>query len=538
VTTQVELIPPCHPPKLKFTISAMNLRLPTREEIHAAYERGEEAVVEVFGRVGKQLEALAQQLERQAEALKELRARLEKDSRNSSKPPSSDGYGKAATTKRTVSLRESGRQPSGGQPGHEGHTLERSEHPEHRETHAVENCERCGNSLAEVDVSGHEERQVFDIPAMRIEVTAHRAEIKICPACGAATRGGFPAEVTQPVQYGNGVKTWAAYFPNQHYVSVERTAQIFEDLVAHRLSEATILKAGEELSGHVEPAEAAVKAQLCQAEVINADESGMRVKGKLHWLHVAATERLTHYHIHAKRGQEAMDEAGILAPFTGTVVHDHWKPYFRYTGCSHALCNVHHLRELKFIEKQYQQPWAADMAALLLEIKDVVATASTEATALPATQRKAFEQRYAQIVEQGYEANPRSPPDREDQPKKRGRPKQTPPRNLLDRLRDFKPQVLAFMEDFRVPFGNNQGEQDVRMVKVKQKVSGCFRTTAGADHFARIRGYISTARKQAVNAFDAIKSAFDGKPFIPAPETESRSVSPSPVASSLFSRPE
>ena len=262
--------------------------MPTPEEIHAAYEKGEEAVVELFGRVGAQVEALAKQLEKQAEALKELQARLEKNSSNSSKPPSSDGYSKPEPKKRTESLRESGHKPNGGQPGHEGHSLEPSQTPQYTKAHKVEHCEQCGKSLNEVEASAYEERQVFDIPPMRIEVTAHRAEIKICPNCGAENRGQFPEGVTQPVQYGSGVKTWAAYFPNQHYVSVERTAQIFEDLVEHGISEATILKSAEELSGHVEPAAQAVKEQLCQTELINADESGMRVKGKLHWLHVAS----------------------------------------------------------------------------------------------------------------------------------------------------------------------------------------------------------------------------------------------------------
>lgn len=499
----------------------MHLRTPTREEIHTAYDQGEEAVVELFARVGAQLETLAQQLEKQAQALKELRARIEKNSSNSSQPPSSDGYRKRAPKKRTASLSKSGEKPNGGQPGHEGHTLERSGSPDQTQAHRVEHCERCGKSLNEVEVSGYEERQVFDIPAMRIEVTAHRAEIKRCPECGTSTRGKFPDRVTQSVQYGSGVKTWAAYFPNQHYVSVERTAQIFEDLVGHRISEATILKSGEELSGHVEPAEAAVKEHLCQAEVMNVDESGMRVKGERQWLHVASNDKLTHYQIHTKRGQEAMDEAGVLPRFTGTVVHDHWKPYFRYEACSHALCNVHHLRELRFIEQQYGQIWAQEMATLLLDIKAVVEQTGHEAGGLTWEQIQDFERRYALIVNQGYEANPRPPPqENADKPKKRGRPKQPPARNLLDRLRDFQPQVLAFMYDFRVPFGNNQGEQDVRMMKVKQKVSGGFRTAEGAGHFARIRGYISTARKNAVNAFEAIQNAFEGKPFMPFPETE------------------
>ena len=203
------------------------------------------------------------------------------------------------------------------------------------------------------------------------------------------------------------MKTWAAYFPSERFVPVERTAQIFEDLVHHRLSEATILKAGQELSQGVEPAVAAVKAQLREAEVLHADESGMRVNGQLHWLHVAATERLTHYDIHAKRGQEAMDEAGILPAFGGQpsmIIGN----YFRYKGCAHGLCNAHHLRELHYIEQQYGQAWAAEMTELLLDIKQTVDTTSAHGPHLPPDVLAAFEQRYDRVVTTGYEANPRT----------------------------------------------------------------------------------------------------------------------------------
>lgn len=495
----------------------MNLRMPTVEDIHSAFEQGEEAVVALFADVGKQVEALAGELQQQAAALKELEARIGKNSRNSGKPPSSDGYGKPPV-KRTDSLRESGTKPNGGQPGHEGRHLKPTDTPDVTETHAVEHCCHCGVSLNGVAASGYEERQVFDIPAMRIEVTAHRAEITLCPACGAENRGEFPAEVSAPVQYGNGVKTWAAYFTHQHFIPVERTAQIFEDLVRHRVSEAVVLTAGAELSERVRPITDVIKEHLRRADVVNLDESGLRVRGKLHWLHVACDERLTAYEIHARRGQEAIDAANILPAFTGIAVHDHWKPYFGYEQCQHALCNAHHLRELQYIDKQYGQPWATEMAALLREIKKAVDSAKSDANHLPAEQISAFEQRYAAIVTAGYAANPRPPPDPQA-PKKKGRPKQTPALNLLDRLRDFKPQVLAFMYDFRVPFDNNQAERDVRMMKVKQKVSGSFRTVEGAERFARIRSYVSTARKNTVNIFSAIRDAFAGKPFTPSIET-------------------
>jgi transposase len=489
----------------------MIMKMPSEPEIHQAFIRGEAAIVQLFATLGQQVFDLAEQFEKQAEALRQLTARLSKDSHNSSKPPSSDGYGKI---KRTESLRPIGQRPNGGQKGHKGHTLTISESPDRTEIHEVEQCEQCHADKNDVKPQAHEERQVFDIPAIHIEVTAHHAEIKICPECGVENRGQFPNEVKQTVQYGNGVKTWASYFTNQHFIPIERTTQIFEDLIGHRISEATVLSACGKLSEQIDPAIDAVSAQLKQSTVVNFDESGLRVKGKLHWLHVASTPLLTHYDIHAKRGVEAIEDADILTEFSGTAVHDHWKPYFKYENCRHALCNAHHLRELKYIEKQYQQSWAASMSTLLLEIKATVEKTNPQVSSLPPSQLKMFEKRYDEIVKQGFDVNPREPP-KVGENKKRGRTKQTPPFNLLIRLKDFKSQVLAFMYDSSVPFDNNQAERDVRMVKVKQKVSGCFRTVEGAEQFGRARAYISTARKNAVNIFDAIKNAFGGKPFIP-----------------------
>ena len=494
----------------------MDFRTPTDQDIHMAFEQGESAVRSLVHALGKQIEELAHQLAKQGEALQALQARLAKNSRNSSKPPSSDSYSKV---KRTESLRKSGNKPNGGQPGHEGHTLNASGHPDQIKLHKVATCEHCQASLVGIEASGYEERQVFDIPAIRIEVTAHRAEVTICPVCGGKSKGECPSGVTQAVQYGATIKTWATYFTNQHHIAVERTAQIFDDLVPHPVSDATVLQASEECALCIAPSVEAVKEQLRVCEVLHVDESGLRVEGKLHGLHVASTDTLTHDEVHAKRGQEAMDDAGILGAFSGTAVHDHWTPYFCYDGCGHALCNAHHLRELQFIAKQYQQPWADDMAELLLEIKAAVEETRPQAARLPSEWLEAFERRYDEIVQEGFDANPLAPPAADGEAPKRGRRKQTPPRNLLIRLRDFKGQVLAFMYDFRVPFDNNQGERDIRMVKVKQKVSGGFRTLEGAKRFGRIRGYISTARKHAKNVFEAIRDAFDGNPFIPSPAT-------------------
>jgi transposase len=358
------------------------------------------------------------------------------------------------------------------------------------------------------------------MPAIRIEVTAHRAQIKVCPACGRVNKGAFPQAVTQAVQYGPTVNTWASYFTNQHHMPVERTTEICADLIQHRVREATVVKASEQLDKCIEPSTEAVKGMLREAEGLHVDESGLRVTGKLYWLHVACTERLTSYEVHAKRGQEAMDDAGILGAFRGTAVHDHWKPYLKYNECDHALCNAHHLRERRFINQQYPQIWANDMAELLLEIKAAVEATPEPAMSLAPPELEAFAKRYDTVVHAGFEATPAPMPAIEGEGKKRGRPKQPPPVNVLIRLRDFKGQVLAFMSDFRIPFDNNQGERDIRMVKVKQKVSGGFRTLEGAKRFGRIRGYISTARKNAKNVFEAIRDAFEGSPFSPSSEMQ------------------
>ncbi len=253
-------------------IRPMNFRMPTNEDIHTAFEQGEAAVMALFHEVATQVAELAQQLAKQGAVLQEVQARLTKTSRNSSKPPSSDGYGKV---KRTESLRKSGDKPNGGQPGHDGQTLMASEHPDQTLTHAVPSCAHCQASLQGVEVGGYEERQVFDMPAIRIEVTAHRAQIKVCPACGRANKGPFPAAVTHAVPYGPTVHTWASYFTNQHHIPVERTTEIFADLVQHRVSEATVLKASEQLDRCIEPSTEAVKGMLRKAEVLHVDESGL-----------------------------------------------------------------------------------------------------------------------------------------------------------------------------------------------------------------------------------------------------------------------
>jgi len=258
------------------------------------------------------------------------------------------------------------------------------------------------------------------------------------------------------------------------------------------------------------PAPAAVTALLRAAEVLPVDEAGWRVRGPWPWLHVASTERLTSYEVHAKRGPEAMDAAGMLGPFRGPVVHEHWTPYCTYDACAHALCHAHHRRDLRFIATQYHPAWANDMAALLVERKAAVAATPAPARCVARPELLAVETREDALVPAGFEANPAPVATAAGAGTQRGRPKQSPPVHRLSRLRDFQGQVLACMSDFRVPFDNHQGERDIRMVKVQQQVSGGFRTLKGAQQCGRIRGYLSTARQQANNACEVIRDAFEG----------------------------
>ena len=441
------------------------------------------------------LRARVTELEHENAHLREL---LNKNSQNSSKPPSTDGFQKPAPK----SQRGKSGKKSGGQNGHRGKTLLQVENPDEIEIHQPSHCSGCNKSLVKVAADSVEKRQVFEIPEPRLNVIEHRCEKKKCPGCGKLNTAQFPAGVEHPVQYGPRTKGLITYLQNYQFLSYERLSEFFEDIYGAPVSQGTVYNttqsAYEKLSGF----EGRIKELLIASKVLHADETGLRVLKTLHWLHLISTDKLTYYLVHEKRGSDAMKAAGILPDFKGTLVHDCWSPYFNFDFIRHALCNAHLLRELTGVLENTSQSWAKDMRHLLGKLNK--ATKTLEGWPSD-SEINDFEKEYRQILERGYEQTGGVQPD-----------KRTVARNLWERFVMRQQQVLLFMYDPSVPFDNNQAERDVRMAKVKQNVSGCFRSKAGADHFARIRGYISTVRKNGENILMALQNVFLGRPYLPA----------------------
>lgn len=450
------------------------------------------------------MEELQGIIARQGARIQALEDQLAKNSGNSGKPPSSDGLKKA----RRQSLREKGKRASGGQPGHAGHQLEMTARPDEIIRHGVACCPQCATRLDRVAVSGIEKRQVVDVPVPRVRVVEHQGEIKQCPGCGQVVKAAFPAGVKAQVQYGPNLQSHMVYLHAYQLLPLARTAEVLEAVYGHRPSEAAILTASQRLAGLLEREMAPIRQALSQSECLHSDESGVRAEGSLRWLHVVSTAKWTLYSLHDKRGFEGMSASGILPGFEGWVVHDGLEWYQQFSDCRHALCNAHHLRELRFIVEQYQQTWAEDLFTLLLDMKQQV----EQGPVSPEAQQQA-EAEYTRLLQLGWDSNPEVLPSG-----KRGRPKRSPPQNLLRRLSDYRHQVLAFWQHPGVPFDNNQAERDLRMIKVRQKISGTFRSLQAAHLFCHLRSWLSTLHKQGIGIFDALCSAFANRPvLLPTP---------------------
>jgi transposase-like protein len=455
----------------------------------------------LLGLIKKDPEAVVELLLDLMERVEKLEQKLATNSRNSSKPPSSDGYNKP----KPKSLRKKGRRKSGGQPGHGGKTLEFSKDPDRIIKHTLLRCPISGESFTEKDIVNIIKRQVFDLPEPKLLVDEHWI-YQYRNSSDRIVTAEVPEGVSAPVQYGKRFQSWLVYLSDYQLVPLNRIRQMCTDLYGYSVSEDTILKARQQCYEHLEGFERQVKEMLGKCAIAHADETGLKISSKNHWLHTLCNERYTFLGIHPKRGYEALEDFGILERFSGRLVHDCWSAYFRLKNCKHSLCNAHLIRELLFAEEELKQPWAKKMKQLLQDGYDYRKASQGD---VANKSKHSWHVRYGRIIAEGYRENPQidDPPGAK---KKRGRKKKTKSRNLLERMDKYRDEILAFLWDAQIPFSNNQAEQDVRMVKVKQKISGGFRTVQNAEIFARIRSYISTRHKQGVRAWEALAKAFDG----------------------------
>ncbi len=459
----------------------------------------------------KQIPVLQDLVTQLSEQVRQLQEQLAKDSHNSSLPPSSDRFTRQSKAR---SLRTRSGKKAGGQPGHPGQTLEMSATPDEVvQLPQVIWCHHCQADLREVTVKSTERRQVIDIPVPApLQVRQYEGEWKQCPHCQGYSHSLFPEGVSAPVQYGPRIGAMAVYLTTQQLLPRGRTAEVLTDLMGVSISEGTLSTLIKRTAHLLQPVEQQIKTALSQAKVIHQDETGFYVMGKRIWMHVTCTPTLTHYQAHRSRGQEALDEIGILAHFAGTSVHDAWKAYFRYE-CQHSLCCVHILRELTFLSQEMGLWWAHKLILLLTTMKKATDQArSLGQPHLWAEDVQLLHTQFVALLDEGDQVHLRAP----TLPGKRGKAKQHPARNLLDRLRKHQDAVLAFLYHLDVPFDNNQAERDVRMVKVQQKVSGTFRSDEGAVSFCRIRSYLSSLRKQGIPLFAALEATLRNHPLLPS----------------------
>ncbi len=426
----------------------------------------------------------------------ELEARLNSNSRNSNMPPSSDGYRK----KPALPREKKGKQ--GGQKGHKGRTLHQVEHPDHIVKHKPGPC--CGHEIPDSKLGIAEKRQVFDFPQPRLEITEHQILYGQCPKCGKWHRGTAPEGVNAPVQYGNGVKAYAVLLNVHFNLPFKKIRLLFSDLFGYPINESTVYSAGRQCYEKLEETEEAIKLRIAESDVTHADETGVRVQAKLQWLHTATSLLFTYLFMHAKRGALALtSDKSILDKITGWLVHDCWSSYFSFDNMKHAICGAHILRELEGLAESGQSKWAKVFKTFLMSVYMMPFEERVK-------RRQHIEARYTLICGIGERAEP--PPGKT--PGKRGRHKRTKGRNLVERLIREQNAVLSFAFNEGVPFTNNLAERDIRPTKVKQKISNCFRTFTGAEIYARIQGFVSTARKHNRNVFSELCTTFDGHNFI------------------------
>jgi transposase len=440
--------------------------------------------------------------------IKELTEKSGKNSGNSSKPPSSDGFNKPSPK----SLRKASGKERGGQTGHSGTTLKATAEPDEIILHMPEACKGCSNSnQCKSRSCVNETRQVIDA-VVEVKVISHQTLlIENCPLYGGRRKARFPDDVKAPVQYGENLQALTVALNTIGAVSVNRTHEILSSVFSIPLSTGTISNMVAGCANKLSKVTEWICKKVTGSKVTHFDETGTRVDGKTLWVHNASTADYTHLTINAKRGKEGMDAGGVLPAFAGIAIHDCWAPYWKYPGVVHGLCCAHLLRELTGVEENHALCWATDFKNLLLKMKSAKDRAiKSGETRLSDNKLQRFERLYDKIIRQAYAETPPS----ETAGKKRGRQKKGKVLSLIERLDSHKASICLFIHDFDVPFDNNQAERDIRMVKTKTKVSGCFRSIAGAECYLKIMSFVSSAKKHGFNPYDAIRSAVAGSPFL------------------------
>ena len=428
--------------------------------------------------------------------IEELESNSKKNSQNSHKPPSTDVFNKTIKNNRIK-----GQNKQGAQKGHKGTTLQMTANPDIIITHGVKGICSCGADLNKAEIINTIKQQVIDFPIKLIEVTEHQTEVRQCK-CGKVHQGEKLYHCN--VQYGERIKGFLTYANQYQHIPFERLQELIEDCFGIKISDGLIEHTNEQCYQNLHQTEQQIKQSLIISEVINNDETGIRCEKSLKWIHSCSNNNFTHYSIQQKRGKEGMDNIGILSNYKGISIHDRFISYDNYTNCLHSLCNIHLIRDLKFVNEEMGKGWAGEMITLLVKANN-----AKKENRLDSYFQREIENWYCHIISSGFEEEP---PEILLIIKKRGRKAKSKSLLLLEAFRDRKEEILRFFYDPRVPFDNNLAERDIRMVKLKQKISGCFRTTHGAEVFCRIRSYISTIRKQGYPVFDAIYQAISGKP--------------------------
>jgi transposase len=441
------------------------------------------------------IEKLIAQVTVLTERVLELEAKLSKyenpkNSGNSSLPPSQDPF------RKTKSLREKSNKPQGGQKGHKGSKLEMVSSPDIRVIHNIYQCSCCGNTLPKTS-DCYDSRQVFDLPSIEIQVTEHRAIKKTCTVCGKRNTAPFPKGLNQEAQYGNNLKSLCVYLQNYQMLPYARCKELIADLTGHNISTGSLSNFQQQCYNHLKDYQEQITKQLLQSPLLHADETGIRLNGKNSWMHVISNKTISYFAHHLNRGRQAMDDIGILEHYKGTLIHDRFSSYFGY-GCDHSLCNAHILRDLIYVEETFNAPWAKQIKELLIEAK----VAREQKPNLKTSYYSRIFKNYTSIIRPIIKAYDKKFNKTDEQ-------------RLAFALEKHKYLFLKFIKHPEIPFDNNQAERDLRMIKVKQKVSGCFKAQTHARYFASIRGYISTVKKNKQSVLDNIQNAFLEKPFLP-----------------------